>query len=63
LPGDFWSIFKTWEGGLAVYGGIIAAASVCVLYCRRTKIPIGAMLDVVCFGLLIGRTVGRWPTS
>ncbi len=60
FAGDFLSIFKTWEGGLAVYGGIIVAAVVSILYCRRKKIPIGAMLDVVCFGLLIGQTVGRW---
>lgn len=60
FAGDFLSVFKTWEGGLAIYGGIIAAAVVCILYCRHKKIPIGAMLDVACFGLLIGQLVGRW---
>lgn len=53
-------IVKIWNGGLAIYGGIIAGAATAVIWSRRKRIPFGAMLDLGCFGLLIGQTVGRW---
>ena len=49
-----------WEGGLAIYGGVIAAAITVVVVCRVKKISALAVLDVVAFGLLIGQCVGRW---
>ncbi|MEF9970988.1 MAG: prolipoprotein diacylglyceryl transferase [Oscillospiraceae bacterium] len=57
---DLLSIFKIWEGGLAIYGGIIGAVIAAAIYCRIKKIPLGAILDLGSFGLLIGQTVGRW---
>lgn len=57
---DFWGIFKTWEGGLAIYGGVIGAVIAIFIYARVKKLPIGAFLDLGAFGLLIGQTVGRW---
>ena len=30
------------------------------LVCRKKKIPLGAMLDLLCYGLLIGQILGRW---
>lgn len=57
---DFWSIFKIWEGGLAIYGGVIGAVIAVFIYARSKKLPIGAFLDLGAFGLLIGQTVGRW---
>ncbi len=48
------------EGGLAIYGGIIAGVLVIVFVCRHKKIPIPAMLDLAVFGLLIGQILGRW---
>lgn len=57
---DFWSIFKIWEGGLAIYGGIIGAVISTVLYCRYRRINIPNTLDVCCVGLLLGQAIGRW---
>ena len=54
------SIFAVWEGGLAIYGGVIAGILVIFLVCRHKKIPVGAMLDLLVFGLLIGQILGRW---
>ena len=53
-------IVKIWEGGLAIYGGIIAAAVTILIVCRVKKISALAVMDVVSFGFLIGQCVGRW---
>ena len=49
-----------WEGGLAIYGGIIAAVITMFAVCRVKKLPAGAMLDCCVFGLIIGQICGRW---
>jgi phosphatidylglycerol:prolipoprotein diacylglycerol transferase len=59
-PGKWLNIFKVWEGGLAIYGGIIAAAVCLFFYARAKKIPIGVFFDIGALGLLIGQAVGRW---
>ena len=51
---------KIWEGGLAIYGGIIAAVITVFIVCRVKKISALAVLDVVCFGFFIGQCIGRW---
>ena len=51
---------KIWEGGLAIYGGVIAGLLTGVVWCRKKKIPFGAMADVCAPGLLIGQCIGRW---
>ena len=53
-------IFAVWEGGLAIYGGVIAGAITVILLCRYKKIPMGALLDLAVYGLLIGQIIGRW---
>lgn len=49
-----------WGGGLAIYGGVIAGMLTIIVFCRRKKISIPAMLDLIVFGLLIGQILGRW---
>ena len=53
-------IFAVWEGGLAIYGGIIAGVLTIWLVSRRKKIPMPALLDLTLFGLLPGQILGRW---
>lgn len=53
-------IFALREGGLAIYGGVIAGILVIYFVSCHKKIPLGAMLDVIVFGLLIGQIIGRW---
>ena len=59
-PGQWDNILKFREGGLAVYGGIIASGLVFIIYSRIKKIPLGNMLDAAGFGLFIGQAIGRW---
>ena len=54
------SILYVWEGGLAIYGGIIGAVLAVCLYSRVKKVPLGPLLDVGGMGLLIGQMIGRW---
>lgn len=53
-------IFKIWEGGLAIYGGIIGAIIAMAIYCKKQKINFLNALDVCCIGLLLGQSIGRW---
>jgi len=54
------SIFYIWEGGLAIYGGVIGAALGVILFCAIKRIKLPALLDLVALGFLIGQSVGRW---
>ena len=53
-------IFKIWEGGLAIYGGIIGAAISTIVYCRVKKLNTAAVFDACAPGLLIGQAIGRF---
>ena len=54
------SVFHIWEGGLAIYGGVIGAAVGVCVFSRFKKISIPALLDLVSLGFLIGQAAGRW---
>lgn len=53
-------IYRIWDGGLAIYGAIIAGVLTAVVYCYVRRIRIGTMLDLCVMGLLIGQCIGRW---
>ena len=53
-------ILAVWEGGLAIYGGLIAGFLTTFVYCRCNKLSFPAMLDVLSFGVLPGQAIGRW---
>ena len=54
------SMLYIWNGGLAIYGGVIGAALGIIVYCKVRKISLGATLDLVALGFLIGQAIGRW---
>ena len=64
VPGDFVAtltkIIRIWDGGLAIYGGLIAAILAGYIVCRVKKISFLAVTDVASVGFLIGQSVGRW---
>lgn len=57
---SFLDMFKIWNGGLAIYGGIIGAVISTAIYCRSKKISVLNTLDVCCPGLFIGQAIGRF---
>ena len=54
------SILYIWEGGLAIYGGVLGALIGVAVFCRYKKIKVTALLDLVSLGFLIGQCLGRW---
>ena len=54
------SVLYIWEGGLAIYGGVLGAAIGVAVLCRVKRIKLAAMLDLVSLGFLIGQSIGRW---
>lgn len=63
-----WGLYKDdpirvlyiWEGGLAIYGGVIGAVIGLFIYTKVKKVKASAMLDIGGLGLLIGQSIGRW---
>ena len=53
-------VLYIWEGGLAIYGGVIGAVVGIVVYCLVKKIPITTCLDITLSSFFIGQAVGRW---
>ena len=53
-------IIAVWDGGLAIYGAVIAAVIVVWILSRRQHYKFFAMMDLIVIGLLIGQAVGRW---
>lgn len=53
-------IFEIWNGGLAIYGGIIGAAISTFIYCRIKKLNTANVFDICAPGLLIGQAIGRF---
>ena len=52
-------VLYIWEGGIAIYGGVIGAVLGVVVFSLIKKVKLGAVLDVVALGFLIGQSVGR----
>jgi len=57
---DLLSVFRVWEGGLAIYGGIIAGLLIMFLFCRRRNIPFLLLCDIIVPGLALAQSIGRW---
>ena len=53
-------IIKIWEGGLAIYGGIIGGILAAFLVCKKTGLNFIKLLDLIGMSLLIGQGIGRW---
>jgi len=57
---DIASMFRLWDGGLAIYGAVIAGALVLFLFARAKKVPVAALMDLGVMGLILGQSIGRW---
>ena len=54
------SVLYIWNGGLAIYGGVIGAVIGVAVFSKIRKMNLPALLDLVALGFLIGQSIGRW---
>lgn len=57
---DLKSIFNIREGGLAIYGGVIAAVITVVIFAKVKKLSAAVLFDTASLGLVTGQMIGRW---
>lgn len=57
---DLLSIFNLRGGGLAIYGGVIAAVLTTLIYAKVKKKSFGMLCDTAVLGLVLGQIIGRW---
>ncbi|OFI48313.1 prolipoprotein diacylglyceryl transferase [Floricoccus tropicus] len=53
-------IFAIWNGGLAIYGGLITGLIVLIIYCYYKFINVYDFLDVISPGIFLAQAIGRW---
>ena len=53
-------IFKVWNGGLAIHGGIISGILVIIIYTRKYKVNTVKILDISAVSVIIAQAIGRW---
>ena len=60
-PGqDPWDVLRIWEGGLAIFGGLIGGALGAWYAGRRRGVALPAFADALAPGIAIGQAFGRW---
>lgn len=57
---SLYDVIAIWDGGLAIYGGIIAGAAAIILFSHFKKISIPRALDMVAPSVMIAQSIGRW---
>lgn len=53
-------VFAIWEGGLAIYGGLIAGALTVIVMTRLKRVPFMKFADCTCPSLVLAQAIGRW---
>ena len=56
----FWDVINIREGGLAIYGGILAGAISVFVISKVKKIPFLTLADTCTPGILLAQGIGRW---
>ena len=57
---NLWEILNIRNGGLAIYGGVIAAVLTLFIYTKIKKLSMMKMADTGVLGLILGQAIGRW---
>ncbi len=54
------SVLYIWEGGIAIYGAVIAGVLVVWLFSRARRLSFFRICDVIAPGLVLAQAIGRW---
>jgi prolipoprotein diacylglyceryl transferase len=60
FAGDPLGVLRIWEGGLALFGGLLAGTLAVIVVTRRGGGSVPAMADAVAPGLPLAQAIGRW---
>ena len=53
-------IIAVWNGGIAIYGGLLAGLAVLLVFCYKRMLPPFLMLDIITPGVMAAQILGRW---
>lgn len=53
-------IIAIWNGGIAIYGGLLFGLIVLIVFCYKRRLPTFLMLDVIAPGVMAAQILGRW---
>ncbi|WP_297817080.1 prolipoprotein diacylglyceryl transferase [uncultured Lactobacillus sp.] len=53
-------IIAIWNGGIAIYGGLIGGIIVLIIFCHIRMLPIWLMLDIIAPGVMAAQVIARW---
>ena len=53
-------IIAIWNGGIAIYGGLLAGLAVLLVFCYKRMLPPFLILDVITPGVMAAQILGRW---
>lgn len=57
--GDWVEMFRIWNGGLGIWGGVLLGALAAWAWCRHKHYPMALLADAIAPGLLVAQAVGR----
>ncbi|NLD58618.1 MAG: prolipoprotein diacylglyceryl transferase [Clostridiales bacterium] len=57
---DLLKIFSLREGGMAIYGGVLAGILAGWIFCRVRKLPFWKLADLAAPSIPLGQAIGRW---
>ncbi len=60
IAGTLKNMIAVWEGGLAIYGGVLAGMLTACVFGKKRKIKILKLFDILVPCVLIGQVIGRW---
>lgn len=58
--GDLLSVLRVWEGGIAIYGALIAGLITILVFSRARKIAPLVLCDIAAPGVVLAQAIGRW---
>lgn len=53
-------IYKVWNGGLAIHGGMLTGLITILVYCKKYKVNTKKILDICVVALILAQAIGRW---
>lgn len=53
-------ILEVWNGGLAIHGGLLFGLITIAIYCKKHRVNVMKILDIIVVGIILGQAIGRW---